>query len=100
VQLIVARPRTKEFARWGTLPGFYDVARERQLVTGGKPLELMRQIVRDYSRQGDLVADPFAGGGTTLAAAHLEGRAVIGSECNPATYRLALERLKETKNAN
>jgi len=54
---------------------------------------LMRAIVSDYSRPGDLVCDPFAGGGTTLLAAAIEGRRAIGAEESPETYARAVRRL-------
>ena len=54
----------------------------------------MRPIVRDYSRPGDLVCDPCAGGGTTLLAAVIEGRKAIGAELDPATFDLAAKRLR------
>lgn len=94
VYLMVARPKTKQFARWGTLPGSYEAAVVKSgIVNGGKPVDLMRALVRDYSKPGDLVCDPCAGGGTTLAAARLEGRNAIGAEMDPDTHAKAAERL-------
>jgi hypothetical protein len=95
VWLVVARPRTKDYAKWGTLPGAYQRSPgdERSPRMGGKPLGVMRAIVRDYSRAGDLVCDPFAGGGTTLLAALMEGRRAVGSECDPKTHAAASARL-------
>lgn len=94
--LIVARPRTRVMQAWGALPGAYisrGRAREDYGPMGGKPEDLMRQIVRDYSRPGDLVCDPCAGGGTTLLAAAIEGRRAIGAERCYATAEKAAERL-------
>lgn len=91
--VIVARPRTFAFRTWGALPGAYVASSERKPVIGGKPLGLMRAIVRDYSRPGDLIIDPCAGGGTTLLAAALEGRRAIGAERDPAHYAIAEARL-------
>lgn len=68
--------------------------RADQVVIGGKPVPLMREIVRSYSRPGDLVCDPCAGGGTTLLAAVMEGRRAIGAECDPETFEKAVERLR------
>lgn len=78
VYLNVARP--KRLSKWGTLPGAYYFPRGKVVRIGGKPLAMMRAIVLDYSREGDLVCDPCAGGGTTLIAADLEGRRAVGSE--------------------
>lgn len=62
---------------------------------GGKPLGVMRSIVRDYSRPGDLVCDPFAGGATTLLAAAMEGRRAVGAECDMAAYAAAMTRIRQ-----
>jgi site-specific DNA-methyltransferase (adenine-specific) len=103
VAIVVARPRTAAFMQWGSLPGGYvlppgynDSHRSPQSGhhIGGKPLWLMRALVRDYSRPGDLVCDPCAGGATTLLAAAIEGRRAIGAEMDPATHAKALKRLQ------
>lgn len=98
VSIVVARPSTREFHKWGALPGAYVLpARQGALgesgVVGGKPLWLMRALVRDYSRPGDLIVDPCAGGATTLIAARMEGRRSIGAERDPATFELARKRI-------
>jgi hypothetical protein len=93
--LVVARPKSRDFQRWGTLPGAYiGTGRGDRIHIGGKDSEIMRRIVRDYSRPGDLVCDPCAGGGTTLLAAVMEGRRAIGAEMDAATHAKALARLQ------
>lgn len=91
--VIAARPCTREFQRWGTLPGAYIARNERKPVVGGKPLGLMRALVRDYSRIGDLICDPCAGGATTLIAAATEGRRAIGAEMDRSHYEIAMRRI-------
>ncbi|MFV1990275.1 MAG: DNA methyltransferase [Acidimicrobiales bacterium] len=97
VWLVVARPRNKTFAGWGTLPGAYIVSRGSgdgaSQMTGGKPLELMLGIVRDYSKAGDVVCDPCAGMATTGVASLSLGRQFVGSEIDPATHARAADRL-------
>ena len=94
----VARP--KALSKWGTLPGGYCGApshvkpSDRGLAIGGKPLWLMQELLRDYTRPGDLVCDPCAGGATTLLAASIEGRRSIGAEMDPETYAKARKRLE------
>ena len=92
--LCVSRP--KSLRHWGTLPGAYvgNPEAERSLVLGSKPLWLMRALVRDYSRPGELVCDPFAGSGTTLLAAAIEGRRAVGAEADPEHFALAVARLR------
>lgn len=88
---IVARPKSREFASWGALPGAYVVppgAASQRIgrgegdvrVVGGKPLWLMERLVEDYSRPGDLVVDPCAGAFTTGVACQRTGRRFIGGD--------------------
>ena len=105
--IIVGRPRTGTFRdgtkahKWGTLPGGYNVTSERGSHIGGKPSKLMRMLVNDYSRPGDLVCDPCAGWATTLLAAAQEGRRAVGAEMDPETYADALKRLdRDTQQAD
>lgn len=49
-----------------------------------KPVELLRWLVRAYSRPGDLVADPTCGSGAAIQAARAEGRQAIGWELDSA----------------
>jgi DNA modification methylase len=48
-----------------------------------KPVALVADAIRDCSRRGDLVLDPFAGSGTTLMAAQMTGRAARLIEYDP-----------------
>jgi hypothetical protein len=88
----VARP--KALSKWGTLPGGYTGPPGERVHVGGKPLWLMRALVRDYTRRGDLIVDPCAGAATTLIAAATEGRRAVGAEVDPATHELAQRRIR------
>ncbi len=57
------------------------------------PMELAQLCVLAGCPPGGTVLDPFAGSGTTLAAAIGNGRNAIGVELNPAYIRLAEKRL-------
>jgi site-specific DNA-methyltransferase (adenine-specific) len=94
VYAVVSRPRTRAMATWGCLPGAYEAPTVKESgIAGCKPIDLMRAIVRDYSRPGDLVCDPFAGSGTTLLAAVMEGRRAVGAEQKREHYDIAAARL-------
>jgi site-specific DNA-methyltransferase (adenine-specific) len=94
VYAMVSRPRTRAMATWGCLPGAYEAPTVKDAgLAGAKPLDLMRAIVRNYSRPGDLVCDPFVGSGTTLLAAIMEGRRAVGSEQKSEHYEIARARL-------
>lgn len=92
--IVVARPRGGEWIGWGSPAPYYVGNREPKPVIGGKPLWLMRSIVEDYSRPGDLVCDPCCGAGTTLLAAQLLGRRWVGSDVDAETAELARDRLR------
>ncbi len=90
--------RTAKQCRWGTLPGGYvsGPGWSDSQHMGGKPTQLMRLLVRDYSRQGDLVADPFCGAGTTLVACKELGRRAIGCDIDEAACEKTAKRLENT----
>jgi len=59
-----------------------------------KPVDLLRQLIESSSLLGETILDPFAGSGSTLLAARIEGRQAIGIEieerwCEATTKRLA-----------
>ena len=58
------------------------------------PVGLARAFIRLGSTAGDLVVDPFAGGGTTLVAARQLGRHYVGFEIVPDYARAARRRLR------
>jgi site-specific DNA-methyltransferase (adenine-specific) len=57
------------------------------------PLALLERIIQVSSNPGDLVLDPFAGSGTTLAAAKKVGRHYLGIELSENYAVLIRERL-------
>lgn len=80
----------------GSKPGAYVGGRgsDDNPVKGNKPLWLMEAIIRDYTQPGDLVCDPFMGGGTTGVAAVRLGRRFIGWEKDPKTFEYASARIR------
>lgn len=60
-----------------------------------KPLALMRWLVRLVTPPNGIVLDPFAGSGTTLEAAVLEGFRAIGVELLPEHADLCVQRLSK-----
>ena len=58
-----------------------------------KPLGILRRIISASSREGDLVLDPFAGSGTTAAAARDLGRLSLSIDSSPDAVRTIEGRL-------
>jgi DNA modification methylase len=68
--------------------------KERQGFHGCQmPEQLLGRIIRVSSNPGDIVLDPFAGSGTTLAVAKKLGRRWVGCELSEEYVRAATERL-------
>jgi DNA modification methylase len=57
------------------------------------PPKLVEPLILAGSRKGDVVLDPFAGSGTTLAVAGRLGRRFIGFELNPEYGRMIQRRV-------
>lgn len=94
--VVVARPKSRAFASWGSLPGGYATqCKDQNRIAGGKPEAFMRELVRDYSRQGQTVVDPCAGFATTGVATIKEGRRFIGSEIRQEAFDKSVARLSK-----
>ena len=61
------------------------------------PEQLLGRIIRACSNEGELVLDPFAGSGTTLAVAKKLRRQYLGYEISEDYTKLVKERLKKAK---
>jgi DNA modification methylase len=57
-----------------------------------KPVALVADAIRDCSRRGDIVLDPFIGSGTTILAAERVGRLGYGLEIDPLYVDAAIRR--------
>jgi DNA modification methylase len=57
--------------------------------------QIPRNLIIQYSNEGDLVLDPFVGGGTTLIECKLLERNGIGLDVSPHAIQMTRQRLKE-----
>lgn len=58
-----------------------------------KPVDLLAALIEATTNPGDLILDPFAGCGSTLAAAQKTGRRFIGIELDASYFAKAEQRL-------
>lgn len=65
-----------------------------------KPLALMLEQVGQFTEPGDVIADPFCGGGTTGVAALRLGRRFIGIELDEKHAQTSRERLQAEDNGS
>jgi DNA modification methylase len=57
-----------------------------------KPIELYAIPIRHHTREGDIVAEPFAGSGSQFIAAHRASRRCFGLEIEPRYCSVILAR--------
>jgi site-specific DNA-methyltransferase (adenine-specific) len=87
---------------WKIFRKIGNIGREIEALINGKkikhtavfPEELVKRIILLCSEKGDIVLDPFAGSGTTIAVAEALGRIGVGYELNP-DYGLIIKRRLE-----
>jgi len=60
-----------------------------------KPLAMVIDAIKDVSRRGAIVLDPFLGSGTTLIAAEVTGRRCYGCEIDPHYVDLCIQRWQD-----
>ncbi len=77
--------------------GFVAKERERFHPTQ-KPVELFSYILRDYTKEGDLIFDPYLGSGTTAVACKELNRNYIGIEISQKYCDIAEKRIKSISN--
>ena len=57
------------------------------------PVSLLKELLRDFTRPGDVILDPFMGSGSTGIACLDTGRRFVGIEQDPHTFTIARRRL-------
>ena len=59
------------------------------------PPVFMERLISIFTKEGDLVLDPFNGSGTTSLCAEMLGRKYFGIELSPKYYDIAIQRHQE-----
>ena len=74
----------EERGKWATHKGDY---------RGNCPPQVPRNLILKYTKEADIVLDPFCGSGTTLIETKLLNRKGVGIDINIETLKLAKKRL-------
>jgi len=61
----------------------------------GKPIGLMQDLIMKFTDPGDVVWDPWCGGGATLRAAKDCGRRAVGIEISEKYCELAAQKMAQ-----
>ena len=67
----------------------YDTLHSLCSYLGAFPPSLVRYFIEVFTKEGDVIYDPFSGRGTTLLEARLQGRIGLGSDLNPIAISLS-----------
>lgn len=81
----------KDRGKWATHSGKY---------RGNWSPYIPRNLILRYSKEGDIVLDPFLGSGTTLVETKLLKRKGIGIDINPDSIEISKENLRFNKNTD
>ena len=71
--------------------------KEQRIHPTQKPADLFGMILRDYSKEGDLILDCFSGSGTTAIACHRLKRRFICIERDKDYFNASVKRLENEK---
>lgn len=63
------------------------------------PVDLPLWFIKLFTKEGDIVLDPFMGSGTTAVAALQLGRHFVGTEINPEFVKVAKDRIASDVNS-
>ena len=61
------------------------------------PIELPSWFIRLFTKENDVILDPFLGSGTTAVAAKMHGRQYIGIELKKEYFKEATKNINEVK---
>ena len=74
----------------------YEIAKKQGHITP-KPVDLIENIIRHSSNEGDTILDPFMGSGSTGVACLNTNRKFIGIEIDPTYFEIATKRIDNHK---
>lgn len=63
-----------------------------------KPVAILKNLIENSTKTGDVVLDPFIGSGSTAVAAIVQNRRFLGYEINKTYYDTAIARINEESN--
>ena len=81
---------------WNINKKFGSVGKKYMIHPAVFPVRLIERLILIFSKEDDLIVDPFLGSGTSLIASHNTKRRFVGYELNNEEYkRLIKDRLTE-----
>ncbi len=93
---IIAYSKGDGKARIGGVHGAYTGRKDKAFHEWGQDVDSARYYIDNFSAIGDVVLDPFIGGGTTAVACELIGRNCIAFDIDPQAIETTRKRLDGT----
>ena len=94
---IMHRPGKKKWNAGGKRGEYrHNTCRSDRHHETAKPVDLMVELIEDFTDPGDLIWDPYAGSATTGVACLITGRRFIGHEMQERYFDIACDRLRAT----
>lgn len=93
VKHYAAYSKGESLSRTCTVGKFTDTGGDKRWHVWGQDVASARYYIDCFTEPGDLVLDPFVGGGTTAAACELIGRRCIGLDVDPAAIQTTRDRM-------
>lgn len=93
---VIAYSKGRAVPRLGTVGVFTGTTNDKRYHLQGQAAAPFRYYIDCFSRRGDLVLEPFAGGGTTPAMAKLTGRRWLAFDVDPEAVTTTRQRLADT----
>lgn len=90
---ILAYSKGESYARTCTVGLYRSDGADKRYHSWGQDVASARYYIDCFSAPGDLVCDPFIGGGTTAVACELIGRRCVGFDLDPAALATTSARL-------
>lgn len=87
-------PQTYEYAKTYYISPLNSKDKAKYKHPTVKPLDFTQKIIRNSSRENQVILDPFMGSGTSIVAALLENRKAIGIEINEEYFNIAKKRIE------
>lgn len=78
--------------------GFITDSKDKRFHPTQKPTELIELIIKDFSKENDLICDLYLGSGTTVVACQNTNRRFIGIEKDEKYYQIACNRIGQIEN--
>lgn len=97
VRPVLAYSKGKGLSRISTLGLFRGTGRDKRYHAYGQDEASTRYFVDCFSREGDVVLDPFCGGGTTAAMCVQLGRRFVTFDKDPEAIAATRERLTQVQ---